>query len=262
MVSVNKQVVLGASRRRKGNRRRITTQRDLPWCPSLPDSSRRRSHCPLELGQDPHLLCLLFPRIKHFENVNSILKHTDNGCEPECVQRLRFVAITYPVPRQVRAIVMDCAALAWDDQVCKSQPPSFLKSDIGTFNLTQEDISLKSPTVTVMALPYDILIELFSWLYCRTDVSRLMRTCKALHAGGVRILLEQSIYLHEGNIDSLCLFLQTDMSRCKHLRNITLEDVPEELRIRMDFMRAMVVISWGYVTRVLPMTCNSRTLEA
>lgn len=81
-----------------------------------------------------------------------------------------------------------------------------------------------------MALPFDVLFELFSWL-CTADMSRLMRTCKTIYARGAHaILLHHGLRIASGKLISLGLFLKADFARCKSPRRLHVDNISHEAK--------------------------------
>lgn len=79
-----------------------------------------------------------------------------------------------------------------------------------------------------MALPFDVLFELFTWL-CIADMSKLMRTCKTIYAYGAHaILLHHGLRIASGKLVSLGLFLKADFARCKLPRRLHVDHIPRE----------------------------------
>ncbi|KAI0692776.1 hypothetical protein BC835DRAFT_27668 [Cytidiella melzeri] len=71
-----------------------------------------------------------------------------------------------------------------------------------------------------MRLDFDVLFEVLWWVRNKKTVSRLMRTCRTLYSKGVPLLLDSFVHLDNHRLQSFCLFMTADSSRCQYLRSV------------------------------------------
>ncbi|KAI0692775.1 hypothetical protein BC835DRAFT_27820 [Cytidiella melzeri] len=74
--------------------------------------------------------------------------------------------------------------------------------------------------INIMRLDFDVLFEVMQWTVDRRTMSRLMRTCRALHSKGIPSLLHSQVHVDNRRLHSFCLFMTADNSRCQYLRNV------------------------------------------